>query len=295
MPTWAQTKANSATKSRAAVPSMELRRGRREAELRGDEHGVEAEGLAGQRARAVRRLEPRGPVGQPVDVADQRPRVGQQVVGEQHRLGVLEVGAPGHHRAEVGAALLGERVDQREHLLGDHQRVVAQEHPQQRGDLVVAGAAGAQPAAELGADLLEQQPLQGAVHVLVGSGGHAARRPSYAASRASSPPSQRGQVGVGEQPGSGAARGRGRGSRRGRRAPAASRSAWSGRAPRARARGRRRTGRPRACPRWSCSALPYHGRAPHDLDRPPHDLRHVRRGRRAVVGQLLGEPPAPPR
>ena len=46
--------------------------------------------------------------------------------------------------------------------------MVEQVAAQQRGDLVVAGPAGAQPAAELGADLLEQQPLEGAVHVLVG-------------------------------------------------------------------------------------------------------------------------------
>ena len=169
-PSWAQTKANSATKSRAAVPSIEFGLDDAEAELGGHRGRVEPEGLAGQRARAVRRVEAGRPVGEPVDVADQRPRVREQVVGEQHRLGVLQVGPARHHRTEVDPALGGQRVDQGQHLLGEDPRVVAQEHAQQRGDLVVAGPAGAQPAADLGADLVEQQPLQGAVHVLVGLG-----------------------------------------------------------------------------------------------------------------------------
>ncbi|GAA3111009.1 hypothetical protein GCM10020254_66400 [Streptomyces goshikiensis] len=48
--------------------------------------------------------------------------------------------------------------------------MVAQVHPEEGGDLVVAGPAGAQLAAEVGAEPLQQAALEGGVHVLVGDG-----------------------------------------------------------------------------------------------------------------------------
>ena len=189
MPIIAVTNANSATKSREAVPSIEFGAGAGEAELGGHRLGVEAEALPGQRARAVRRVpgDAGVPVVQPLEVADQRPGVGQQVVAEQHRLGVLQVRAAGHDRAEVPLGLGLQRLDQVEDQVGDHPGVVAQVDLEQRGHLVVAGPAGAQPATDVRADLLEQQPLQGAVHVLVAGARAAATR------RRTAPPARRGR------------------------------------------------------------------------------------------------------
>ena len=143
-PTWAATNASSATKSRDAVPSIELARRVVEAELAGDGVRVQTEARAGQGTGAVRRVggDPSVPVAQALDVAQQRPRVGEQVVGQQDGLGVLQVRPSGHHHVEVAARLVGERVDEGDEQRADGVHVVAQEHLEQRRDLVVAAPTG---------------------------------------------------------------------------------------------------------------------------------------------------------
>ncbi len=156
---------------RGAVDGVGARVG--EAELRRHGPGVEPEAGPGERARAVRRVGGHAgvPVAQPVDVAQQRPRVGEQVVGQQDRLGVLEVGPAGHDHVEVVTRPGDERVDEVESTRGHVPRLVAQVGLEQRRDLVVARPAGAEPTAHLGPDVLDQQPLEGTVHVLVGGVG----------------------------------------------------------------------------------------------------------------------------
>ena len=95
-------------------------------------------------------------------------RVCQQVVCEQDRLGGLQVGLARHDRVRMCRRLVGQRRHHIEHTVGHPAHPVAQPHPEQSGDLVVARAPGPQPAAEVGADPVDESAFQGPVHVLVG-------------------------------------------------------------------------------------------------------------------------------
>ncbi len=95
--------------------------------------------------------------------------VGEQLVSEGDRLGVLEMGHPGSRGVHLGRRLIDEselQVDEtRRHLAG----MVTQVHPQVGGNLVIAATPRPQLAAER-AEAFEQTPFQGRVHVLVVDG-----------------------------------------------------------------------------------------------------------------------------
>ena len=113
--------------------------------------------------------------------------------------------------------------DQRLDVGRDVAQRVPQVHPQQGGDLVVAGPAGPQPTAQFGPDDLDQATFQGAVHVLVARrraerpGGHRLVQLVQAGE-------QPGELVVGQQAGPVQGPGVGARTRPGRSAPAASRT-----------------------------------------------------------------------
>jgi hypothetical protein len=93
--------------------------------------------------------------------------VGLQVVGQQDRLRVLQVGAPRHDRLGVRLGLRHDGVDDPQEVAGDHAGVVEQVQPHEGGDLIVAAATRAELAAERRTDLGDEGGFQRAVHVLI--------------------------------------------------------------------------------------------------------------------------------
>ena len=94
--------------------------------------------------------------------------MGQQLVGDEHRLGVLHVGASGHDGVGGLGGLVDEGVDDVEDESGHVAGLVAQVHADEGGDLVIAAAPCAQAAPQVVTGALDEAALQGGVDVLVG-------------------------------------------------------------------------------------------------------------------------------
>ena len=94
--------------------------------------------------------------------------MGEQLVGDEDRLGVLHVGASGHDGVGGLGGLVDEGVDDVENEAGDVARLVTQVHADEGGDLVVAAASGAQAPTQVVAGALDETAFQGRVNVLVG-------------------------------------------------------------------------------------------------------------------------------
>ena len=95
--------------------------------------------------------------------------MGQQLVGDEHRLGVLHMGASGHDGVGGLGGLVDEGVDDVEDESGHVAGLVAQVHTDEGGDLVIAAASSAQTAPQVVTGALDEAALQGGVDVLVSS------------------------------------------------------------------------------------------------------------------------------
>ena len=138
-----------------------------EAELRRDQVRIERQRRPGQRPRPERRHIQAAPgLEQAVDVAGQSPAVRQQVVGQKHGLGPLQVGVARQVDVLGGLGPLQQDLLQAVDPAGHHQQLPLGEEAQVGGDLVVAAPARVQAGADLAGDLGDP-PLDGRVDVLV--------------------------------------------------------------------------------------------------------------------------------
>ena len=138
-----------------------------EAERRRRRRRVDRQRRARQRAGAERRhVEALDGGDEAVDVAGERPAVGEQVVGEQHRLGPLHVGVAGQVRVAGGLGPGEQDVLQADDEAGDGEQLALAPQPQVGRDLVVAAAGGVDLGAGRAGELGDPA-LDGGVDVLV--------------------------------------------------------------------------------------------------------------------------------
>ncbi len=148
MPRIAAWARNSTTKSRSATASMLLGLGAVKPEIARERLAVDGEGGAREGGGAQRHhVDARAPVAEARAIALEHEDVGEQVVGQQHRLGALQVRVAGHRRLAVLLGLGDERAlhvhQSRVHVVED----VPEIEPLVQRDLIVAGAAGVELAA----------------------------------------------------------------------------------------------------------------------------------------------------
>ena len=128
---------------------------------------VERKRRAGQGAGAERGHVETGDRGhQAVDVAGQRPAVGQQVVRQQHGLGPLEVGVAGKVGVAGGPGPLQQHPLELHDAPPDGGQLVLAPQPEVGGHLVVPAAPGVQPGSGRPGQLGDPS-LDGGVDVLV--------------------------------------------------------------------------------------------------------------------------------
>ena len=140
--------------------------GRGEPEVARERLAVDREGGAREGGGAERHhVDARARVAEPPAIALEHEDVGEQVVGQQHRLGPLQVRVARHRRLAVPLGLRDERAlhldEARVHVVEDLSEIQALI----QRDLVVAGAAGVELAAHRPHDL-DEAPLHVHVDVL---------------------------------------------------------------------------------------------------------------------------------
>ena len=161
---------NSRAKSRSETESRELRVTAGKVEQLGHILPVDGEGGPGQGTGAERQdVDPLEAVLHPPLVPLEHLHVGEHVVGEEDRLGGLQVGVARHDDVEVALRLADERVDQQVEIGGDLDDLVPQVEADIQRHLVVAGAAGMEPLARL-ADLRGEARLDVHVDIFEGDG-----------------------------------------------------------------------------------------------------------------------------